>query len=99
MKIITRQSNANEAPERWRRQYCYKGADKEYGYITEKLLALRAPIDPNEIDRIIGNTSWTKVPWCSECKTESPSIVVIGVEPAHLCPACLRRAVAMLEVA
>ena len=93
MHKITRQTQANAASIRWKRQYPH---DKNN--VQARLDALGPIKDPDEVDRIIGNKSWTELPMCSECGKRSNEFVIeVGEEPdyesdtAWLCPACIRK--------
>lgn len=101
MKLITRQSLANQAAERWLRQYTYRDGDVEPGRkdVYERLLALGETPEPNSVDSVIGNNSWTKPNDCSECGMNFDVVVELGEEPGYesstvwLCFDCLLRAV------
>lgn len=104
MKIITRQSLANEAAARWTTQY--RGSaryptDPDKLAIAGQLAALPAPVDPNEVERIIGNTSWTTPPACNVCGDRKPTVIEVGEEPdyesrtAYLCLECVRTMAAL----
>jgi len=98
MKIITRNTQASEAADRWVAQY---QGDRDG--IAAKIKALGESPDPDAVDRIIGNDSWTSVDRCSECDKQSDLIVRLGEEPdyesstAWICPTCLRQALALVE--
>jgi hypothetical protein len=102
MIILTRQEQADDAPRRWKEQYgCGRwGQDKVE--IRELLNALPKPVDPNEVDRIIGNTSWTYLA-CSECRKDAEEVVRVGHEPdyesctAYLCKACAKKAASIFK--
>ena len=93
MQKITRQTQANAASIRWKKQY---PNDKDG---IQKLLDALGPIkDHDKVDQIIGNRSWTEIPICSECGTRNGEFVVmVGEEPdyesytAWLCPSCIRK--------
>jgi len=105
MKIQTRLTLAQEAPKKWARQYSYPSVRPDQHKITEQLAALDSPIDPDQVDAIIGNKSWTEVNRCSECGARVDVVVEIGEEPdyesltAWVCLPCLRAAVALAEAA
>lgn len=103
MKIITRQILASSAPERFRAQYSNR-KDSRWTTIIPALDALPAPIDPDAVDRAIGNKSWTSVPACGECNASGlPAVAEIGQEPgydsctAYLCHACITAAAIALS--
>jgi hypothetical protein len=97
MKIITRQKCADEVVEKWERVYgkAQYGADKLV--ILRLLKQLPKPVDPDEVDRIIGNTSWTYTHHCSQCGQQSEVVIEVGQEPdyesatAWLCVPCVRK--------
>lgn len=95
MELITRQTNANKVAKRWGE--VYRGhPDTDKMRILEKLIALGDSPDPDDVDAIIGNTSWTSMNDCDECGKQSvPFIVMVGQEPnyesrtAYLCGDCI----------
>ena len=102
VRMITRQSLANVAAERWAAQY----SDGRYGpdklVTLEGLRALGADPNPNDVDDLIGNKSWTRTT-CGECGVENRDVAQIGDEPdyesltAYVCLDCLHKAVLMFE--
>ena len=92
MIVLTRRICADQAASRWVNQY----PDSRLG-TRRALRALGASPDPDEIDRIVGNDSWTKPPLCDECGGESPAVVKIG-DVAHygatawICIDCIHEA-------
>lgn len=98
MELVTRNIRARTAAERWRRQYPDDKAKQP------KMAALGDRPNPDDVDRIVGNRSWTEVPTCSECRRDNlPAVVQLGDEPdydsstAWVCLDCLRKAVALAE--
>lgn len=96
--IITRQILANSAASRWRDQY----AGGQYGpdklVIADQLDALGTSPNPDDVDAVIGNTAWTRVPACDNCCASVPMVVMVG-EPmdyesntARLCRSCVQLA-------
>ena len=109
MKLHTRQTEANTAAERWYQRFCtecgkqwYRKLDSEIVY--SNLVALGIPADPNEVDRITNNTSWTQVPTCSECGRCKEAVMQMGnchdydTDIAYLCLECLQEAVETMTV-
>lgn len=107
MKIITAFILAQDAPKRWRQQYgtgIWKN-NSEKQEITRQLDALERlglPIQPETVEAIIGNRSWTRIYKCDECGTEEPPLVVqLGEGPdyesstANVCLRCLEVAVTL----
>lgn len=94
MKLLTPQKMANDAYSRWMQQYPGDASGK-----GEKLKCLGESPKPEDVDMVIGNTSWTNTPRCSECSATRVPVVQVGQEPeydtdtAWLCKECLSRAV------
>ncbi len=102
MHLITRQSQASTAAARWSRQYKSREGPGQIG-IGARLADLGPTPDPDSVDRIVGNTSWTCVPKCDECGTRGLSAVVQLGEPpdcesstANICGPCLKKALAIV---
>lgn len=100
--LITAQTLAAGAAERWARQY--RGSElPKFAAITEQLRALGPAPTPEAVVAIIGNDSWTQVPACDGCDAKEPAVVCVG-EPAdydsataYLCASCLGDAVAAMK--
>lgn len=107
--IITRQILASEAAERWRYQY----SEGKFGWkstgmpvqpmdIHRSLVALGPTPTPEQVNAVIGNSSWTRLT-CNQCAKEVDSVIVVGQEQhcesytAHLCPECLEQARKLVE--
>jgi hypothetical protein len=97
MKLITRKGLAAAASDRWLRQYFKSGtwqygADKETIY--RKLQALGETPAPEDVNKIIGNDSWTEI-CCDECGEKVEEVVQLGEEldyessTANICKFCL----------
>lgn len=92
-RIILRQQIVDRAPERWAKAYAGHG-DTDKTAKTLALAKLVAPIQAADVDRIIGNTSWTDCP-CDLCKKTSEVLIRVGDEPDYearwldICPACI----------
>lgn len=93
---ITRATLAAGTAKRWARQY----ESSEWGYdkrhIENALHALGPNPDPDAVDKIIGNSSWTRIPTCNGCGTDdAPAVIQVGESPdyesstAYLCGNCL----------
>lgn len=100
MEVITRRSRAAEAHERWERQYGDATGDKKA--ITQRLAALGAWPEPEAVNAVIGNDSWTECT-CNECGESVPLVVRLGEPPdyesstADVCERCLSAALARIE--
>jgi len=114
--ILTRQKKANAAAEMWAWQYGPQAQyhnnralrttwfDAEKEEIHRQLVALGPTPDPNEVERIIGNDTWTSPGRCDGCGEMSSLVLVrVGDEPdydsntADLCPNCLEEAWRLLQ--
>jgi hypothetical protein len=112
MRIITRQTLANNVAQKWKEQY-YSEMTKKWikspyfggsEIIYKKLLSLGKNPNPDNVDEVIGNGSWTKVHGCCECgKSDLPLVVEIGEELDYessttwICFDCLRMAYEMVK--
>lgn len=106
MKIITPFLLAQDVPNLWRQRYGTGWeTDSNKQEITRQLDALEKlglPIQPETVEAIIGNRSWTRIYKCDECGTEEPPLVVqLGEGPdyesstANVCLRCLEVAVTL----
>ncbi len=102
MRKVTRESNAARAAEAWAAGYPEDGpwgADERKQGITKILKDLGDNPDPDDVDRVIGNKSWTSVDECCECSCTKSSVLEIGGDdeqeapPAYICFDCLLQGV------
>ena len=97
MKLITRNGRAIQAAGRWKVSY-FKNGEWRYGEgkkdIYLRLEALGSNPTPEEVNKAIGNSSWTNVR-CDECNKYVEEVVQVGEEPdyesatANICKPCL----------
>jgi hypothetical protein len=105
MTITTQRDAIKMVAFRWERQYSTRMNEmlgwmhKTPREVHAELLGLNLDTATAEdIEKIIGNGSWTRLPECGECGQQTDVIVRVGEEPdyesqtAHLCPSCVRRA-------
>lgn len=107
MKLITRQMKADTAARDWFHTYAHTSYWKEgrfsvTGLTKEethtKLVALGAHPNPDDVDSVIGNKSWTAC-ICNDCGKYVEAVVQLGQEPdydsatANICFPCLKKAV------
>lgn len=107
--VVSRASRAAEAAEQWKNQYHADGS----GWNTIKigrpsqdiwadLKALGSSPDPDDVDRVIGNTCWTEAR-CDQCGKTHDRVVVVGQSEdydsstAQLCRECLVEALELLR--
>ena len=109
MELITRQTRANQAAQRWHRQYGPRFPEStafgDTEVIYQRLVALGPTPNPDDVDRIIGNDSWTRLGECDECDQQKSVLVQVGEEPdyeshtATICVDCLQAALALVNEA
>jgi len=104
MELITRQSLANGIVKRWKKQYPNNAYGDDKLVIRNKLMALGSNPNPDDIDEVIGNKSWTRVPDCDECGATVDAVVEVGETPdyesstANICKGCLFKALSLTGV-
>lgn len=94
MKLLTKQDILNMVADRWRSQYCsnngwkYQGKDSVY----DKLEALGDNPKSTDIDRVIGNNSWTSLT-CQTCNREVDAVVIVGDGECEIytCKKCVKK--------
>lgn len=106
MKLITRKGNAKLAADSF-----YKSNFIAFGGVWRfegredthsKLVGLGENPNPDDVDAITGNTSWTSC-ICNECYENVEAMVEIGQEPdydsstAYICLSCLSEALKLLD--
>lgn len=106
MYKITRKTKAADTAARWKYQYetavetpgdPASTSDPKAKY--QRLVTLGLNPDPDDVDEIIGNPSWTEVDPCDECGVELDILIGIGAgcESVALCKSCLNLAVELCE--
>lgn len=99
MKLLTRQTLANMTLARWIEQY----PNRQRAKTEDDIRALGNAPDPNSLDKVIGNNSWTEVPRCDECESYSDAVIRFGDgeeyedNTVHICIVCLRSAVVLAD--
>ena len=96
--LLTKQHLVNTVDERWKKQYYrdaswdYYGEDKIEKY--EKLVNLGNNKNPEDVDKIIGNSSWTRL-ICNHCNKYVDAVFVFGIghNSFHICEDCVSIAV------
>lgn len=101
MKLITNDNKAKTTAERWIKQFFDPHRNRwdfeEEGYHKaryEQLVALGENITPEDVARIIGNSSWASCT-CDECGLSVESVILLGEysEQYRICLNCLLEAV------
>lgn len=95
-RLLTPQILVETVADRWMQQYGAFPRDSGHAAILNQLKALNpTPSAAKEINRIIGNESWTRMPKCDQCQRVKPALVLMGEEPdyesatAWVCQDCL----------
>jgi hypothetical protein len=103
--LISRQTLASTAAERWYYQYSSKrwGRDTKTQSTLVQLRALGPTPSPEDVDRIVGNSSWTSER-CNACGDNDGPWVQVGEEEeayqpgtAVLCKPCAVEAASVFE--
>lgn len=99
MILITKQQLASVAKDLWNEQYSCRssGGDKEVIY--NNLVALGDNPSPEDVNEVIGNSSWTNI-ICSACGESVDSAVELGEEGydtdhVYACKECLTKALGL----
>lgn len=100
---ITRITLAAQAARRWDGQYGVDAAPDKKA-ISLRLHRLGPAPSPDDVDKAVGNKSWTNVPRCDACeRNDLDAVVRVGEAPdyesatAHLCRSCLLEAAALYD--
>ncbi len=97
MKIISAIDEIATAPDRWEKQYAYHPYDDKLA-ITARLKALPPGFTRDDVEKIIGNTSWTRIK-CTECREEREHLATFddgNLSYIQLCASCLIDAAAKI---
>ena len=93
--LLTKQYLVNTVDERWKKQYYknsswdYYGDDKVEKY--EQLVSLGEIKNPEDVDKIISNSSWTRL-ICNNCNDDVDAIFIFGTdeESLYVCEDCVK---------
>lgn len=98
---IMKSDIVREVPNRWASQYSGPNEWPDTVEKTRKLKALPAGFSASDVNKIIGNESWTRNQ-CTECKEDCDVLVRIGETPDYdaqwvdVCHDCLRKAIVVI---
>jgi len=109
MELKAKTKRVRGVVDRYKEQYAgYKG-DQMLGSgrtVAETIQGLQAlgehPL-AEDVDAFMGNSSWTDIRDCSECRAESHKVVQLGEEPdresstAWVCEDCLEKALKLIR--
>ena len=96
--LLTKQHLVNTVDERWKNQYyrddywSYYGDDKIEKY--EDLVNLGKSKNQEDVDKIIGNSSWTRL-ICHNCNKDVDAVFIFGIveDSLYVCEDCVNIAV------
>lgn len=98
MELLNQKTIAENVYERW----CHQYPDSRYSDEKDKMAIkkkLKGVTNVDEINKIIGNDSWTALEKCNECGLTSKIIVRLGEnedydsKTAYMCKGCLVKAI------
>ena len=96
--LLTKQHLVNTVDERWKNQYYINSSWKRYGEDKvekyEQLVNLGSNKNPKDVDKIIGNSSWTRL-ICHNCNKDVDAVFIFGAseESCYVCEDCVNIAV------
>jgi len=98
MKLITRQYNASIAAKEWEKTY-KKWDCEEKKETLSNLKKLGDNPNPDDVDRIIGNGTWTENQLCDECGNEKDTVEFLENDAyaVWICKECLMKALKLFE--
>jgi hypothetical protein len=103
--LVTKRDLIKNVANRWREQYPEVNSGKHSRFVQtyRDLLALDlGTCTADEVDAVIGNSSWTRNE-CQSCGDDVDAAVIVGQEPdyesatARLCKSCLQAALDLLK--
>jgi len=92
MKLITREIRASEALKRFNKEYAFMIGNKKD--ILDRLKSLGSNPNPDDVDKAIGNKTWTCVPSCTECGKDYSKVLEFEDYDYifYLCEKCINMA-------
>ena len=93
--LLTKQHLANTVDDRWKKQYYlnsswdYYGDDKVEKY--KELVNLGSNKNQEDVDKIIGNSSWTRL-ICNHCNKDVDAVFIFGASEKsfYVCEDCVK---------
>ena len=96
--LLTKQHLVNTVDERWENQYYRDDSLSYYGddivETYKKLVNLGSNKNLEDVDKIIGNSSWTRL-ICNHCNSDVDAVFIFGTneESLYVCKDCVNIAV------
>ena len=104
MKLETQRLEILTVVDRWRKRHGGAAIGDDRLRVLNELERLDLEkCSAEDVNRIIGNDSWTRVNPCHECGADSVHTVMLGQEPeyesytAWICKECMNKAIALIE--
>lgn len=93
--LLTKQHLVNTVDERWKNQYYINSSWDHYGddkiekYV--QLVSLGKNKNPEDVDKIIGNSSWTRL-ICHNCNKDVDAVFMFSTDETscHVCEDCVK---------
>lgn len=89
--LLTKQHLVNIVDERWKKQYYIDSSWDRYGYDKvkkyEQLVNLGKNKNPEDVDKIIGNSSWTRLIY-NNCNKDVNAVFIFGADNESSCYVC-----------
>lgn len=96
--LLTKQHLVNTVDDRWKKQYYLNSSWDRYGDDKvekyKELVNLGSNKNPEDADKIIGNSSWTRL-ICNHCNKDVDAVFTFGTneESLYVCEGCVNIAV------
>ena len=101
-KLLTRESLAATTAARWKAQYNFAQSFSDESWsrkVYDQLIALGPAPNPDAVDAVIGNPSWTHPHLCNLCGKGSDEALELGApedspagdSPITVCTSCTER--------
>ena len=89
--LLTKQHLVNTVDERWKNQYYINSSWERYGEDKvekyKQLVKLGKNKNSEDVDKIIGNSSWTRL-ICNNCNNDVKAVFVFGTDNDSSCYVC-----------
>ena len=92
--LLTKQHLVNTVDDRWKKQYYLNSSWDRYGDDKvekyEELVNLGKSKNPEDVDKIIGNSSWTRL-ICNHCNKDVSVVFIFGTseDSLYICEDCV----------
>lgn len=101
LQLITRQSKADNVVHEWVYQMgaLIEAGEDNKREIYQKLVALGSHPKPDDVNKVIGNDSWTDIDCmvCGDAVEKAVTIQLIDDETIEICAKCVKKMQALLK--